>query len=191
MNAEQPLYGGGNYSFVVRTDCWIAALTSPDVTICPGTPVTLDGSASAGCPSGLTHRWLDGTTVLCTSPTCGVTPAATTTYTLEVGCSSCTGPCTDTAAVTVTVRLDTIPPDQGNVLLAVKQLLDVVLDFTGAPAATWRLYRDGDKLLLGTTALAPDAATTSFTDPGAIPPLTALWFYRVKGLSPCSLTPGP
>src|SRR5262249_12905460 len=58
------------------------------------------------------------------------------------------------------------------------------------PAPSWRLYRDGDKLALGTTPLVPDAPAASYVDRGAIPGPPALDFYRLKGLSPCSRTPG-
>ena len=85
---------------------------------------------------------------------------------------------------------DPIPPDQGNVLRAVRRGIDVELSFVGAAATLWRLYHDPDKLSLGTTPLLPDAVTTTYLDVGAIP-RTGSEYYQLRGLSPCSLTPGP
>jgi hypothetical protein len=85
---------------------------------------------------------------------------------------------------------DVVPADQGNVLEAVKAGVDVVLTFAGAPAGEWRLYRDGDKATIGQTALTPDTTAASFTDPAAIG-LGGIHFYQLRGLSPCSKTPGP
>jgi alpha-tubulin suppressor-like RCC1 family protein len=90
-----------------------------------------------------------------------------------------------------------VPPDQGNVLHAIKladgATWDVVLDWTGTGALTWRIYRDTDKSQLGTTALPPDATVVNFVDAGRVPPVAGVPcdFYRVRGLSPCSATPGP
>ena len=86
--------------------------------------------------------------------------------------------------------LDRLPPDQGNVLRAVREGNDVLLDFAGAPATAWRVYRDATKSSLGATALSPDVASPLFADLGAVP-RASTDFYRVKGLSPCSTTPGP
>jgi len=87
---------------------------------------------------------------------------------------------------------DPPPPDQGNVLRAVKQLPgDVLLDFTGAPATAWRVYRDADPLALGSTELKPDASIPSFLDSGALAASPSLLYYRVKGLSACSHEAGP
>jgi hypothetical protein len=52
-------------------------------------------------------------------------------------------------------------------------------------ASTGDIYAE-----LGVTPLVPDAPATSFVDPGAVPSPPDLWFYRVNGLSPCSLTAG-
>ena len=162
------------------------------MTVCEGARVMLDGSGSVGCALPL-YQWLEGVTPLCpasSSPTCGVVPTGTSTYTLELHCDTCSA-CVDAASITVTVMPDPIPPDQGNILRAVKQSTDVVLDFAGAAAIRWRLYRDGSKPFLGASALTPDTTTTKLIDVGAVTPPPALWFYRVKGLSPCSFTPGP
>ena len=87
---------------------------------------------------------------------------------------------------------DPPPPDQGNVLRAVKQLPgDVLLDFTGAPATAWRVYRDADPLALGSTELKPDANTPSFLDSAALAASPSLLYYRVKGLSACFHEAGP
>ena len=102
------------------------------------------------------------------------------------------GPACDIGAFEAGSCVDTIPPNQGNVILAFKSDTDVVLDFTGAPATMWRVYRDADKTVIGATGLTPDVGVTVFTDGGAVP-MTAgeKLFYYLKGLSPCSLTPGP
>ena len=88
------------------------------------------------------------------------------------------------------VEMDAVPPDQGNGLRAVKSLPDVVLGFAGAPASQWRLYRDPDKTTIGVTALVPDVAVPSFTDPGAVV-AAGDYYYYLRGLSTCSSTPGP
>lgn len=85
---------------------------------------------------------------------------------------------------------DPIPPDQGNVLRAVRQVKAVVLSFAGAPAQSWRLYRDGVKSVPPTSRLTPDTSVSPFVDTDALLD-TASGFYRIKGLSPCSGTPGP
>ena len=87
--------------------------------------------------------------------------------------------------------LDPIPPDQGNLLRGVKRATDVRLEFAGAPASSWRVYRDPIKTALGLSALAPDPPGPVFTDPGAVTAPTALDLYQLRGLSPCSSTPGP
>ena len=86
---------------------------------------------------------------------------------------------------------DPVPPDQGNVLLAVRSGQDVHLSFPGAPALRFRLFRDPIKTALGTTPLVPDVAVTSFADPAVVPGPPPLDLYRLKGLSPCSGIPGP
>jgi hypothetical protein len=85
---------------------------------------------------------------------------------------------------------DPVPPDQGNILRAVKASPDVRLEFSGAPAMKWRVFRDYDKTKIGTTALTPDTTQTTFTDSSGILP-TGLSFYYLRGLSPCTWTPGP
>ena len=83
-----------------------------------------------------------------------------------------------------------MPPDQGNVLRASRQGGDVRLDFGGATASSWRLFRDPVKTGLGTTPLLPDATAATYVDAAALG-RAGNDLYRVKGLSPCSLTPGP
>ena len=92
------------------------------------------------------------------------------------------GPCID----------DTVPPNQGNRIRAVKSDNDVFLSFPAAPATTWRLFRDPNKTAIGVTELTPDVLVTAFTDGEAVPTGSGQkLFYYVRGLSPCSLTPGP
>ena len=88
--------------------------------------------------------------------------------------------------------LDDIPPDQGNVLRAVRSDRDVVVDFAGAPASQWDLYRDVFKTRLGVTSLNGPIQTETFTDPMAVSQsLGRRLFYYVRGLSTCGETPGP
>jgi hypothetical protein len=176
--------------------CTVAADAGQPQEVCAGQPVTLDGSGSTvtGCTQTPQYRWLLAGSVVrdwSADPVATVVAFVDSLYTLEVRCGDCAGPCLGSATVQVTVKPDPIPPDQGNVVRAVKQLPDVALSFPGAPATAWRLYRDLVKTQLGTSPLVPDTIVTSFTDPGSVPPPPALWFYRLKGLSPCSSTPGP
>lgn len=73
------------------------------------------------------------------------------------------------------------PVEQGNVLRATRSALtDVKLDFVGATGSAWRVFRDPDKLALRATPLTPDAATTSFTDAGAVAiAVGSRLFYRI------------
>src|SRR5262249_11482129 len=91
---------------------------------------------------------------------------------------------------TVMSSVDEVPPDQGNVLRAVRSGSDVLLEFAGARAGSWRVYRDATKFSLGVTPVAPDAVTPLFLDVGEAASGSS-WLYRVKGLSPCTGRPGP
>jgi hypothetical protein len=95
--------------------------------------------------------------------------------------------------VVVSDTPDPIPPDQGNVLRAVENNADVVLTWAGTGASRWRIYRDSAKDRLGATGLSPDVTVEAFVDPGRVLPVPGVPvdFYRVKGLSPCTFTPGP
>jgi len=86
---------------------------------------------------------------------------------------------------------DITPADQGNVLFAVRRAGDVELSWPGAPAERWRLYRDIEKTRLGRTPLPPDTALAATVDVGAIAWPPPLYFYQLRGLSPCTSTPGP
>jgi hypothetical protein len=59
-----------------------------------------------------------------------------------------------------------------------------------ALAGQWRLYRDGDRVSIGLTPAVPETGATTFLDVGALGRSTSD-YYAVKGLSLCSLTPGP
>ena len=83
------------------------------------------------------------------------------------------------------------PPGQGNAIRAVKQGVNVSLEFVGAPASGWRVYADVDKTQLGTTLLPPDVFVSTFVDIGAVPAPPDLRFYQIIGLSLCSHSPGP
>ena len=95
--------------------------------------------------------------------------------------------------VPVLVDLDTTPPPQGNLLLAVRSARDardVHMTFFQAPAPRWRLFRDPTKAALGTTPLVPDALVPELLDVGALD-LTGSFFYDLRGASACSLVTGP
>jgi len=84
---------------------------------------------------------------------------------------------------------DLPPPDQGNVLRAVKQGDDVVLSWTATGAARFRVFRDDAKTMIGLTRLPPDVSAVVDVDGGRVPGI-AIDFYRVRGLS-CGDKPGP
>lgn len=87
---------------------------------------------------------------------------------------------------------DTIPPAQGNVLWATRDVFDVRLTFPAAPATQWRIYRDPSKLGIRLSPVLPDVTSTEYVDPGAISVTTGSeLFYSLRGLSPCTATPGP
>lgn len=68
----------------------IVISTIPDTSVlCPNTPLVLFAEASGGNGS-FTYTWLDGETILSTSPTVNVSPMVTTTYTIAIedGCGS-------------------------------------------------------------------------------------------------------
>jgi hypothetical protein len=176
--------------------CSIVPDAGPPVFICPGTSTTLSAAASQpmSCPTSPEYRWAIGASVIrdwSTDPKVTVQPAASTTYRVDLRCGNQTIHCTGSASVAASVLRDDVPGDQGNVLRAARRGIDVELSFPGAPATLWRIYRDADRTSLGSSALTPDVSSRSFTDGGAAPALPALGFYRVKGLSPCSFTPGP
>ena len=77
-----------------------------------------------------------------------------------------------------------LPPDQGNVLRAIKSGTDVVLTWTGTGAVSWGVYRDPAKRRLGLTQIPPAVGVVSFVDAGRVV-VAADDFYRVKGLTPC------
>jgi hypothetical protein len=85
---------------------------------------------------------------------------------------------------------DPLPPDQGNVVRAVKSGADLELHFPDAQAGLWRVYRDPTAITVGTTALSPDLSTPDFVDTEALAD-TLDYYYALRGLSPCSHTPGP
>jgi hypothetical protein len=92
--------------------------------------------------------------------------------------------------VPIETRLEEVPPDLGNVLLAVKNGGDVIIRFPLAPSALVRVHRDLDKFSIASTPIAPDAATGIYGDFGAIGAPDS-YYYALKGLSMCSAVPGP
>jgi alpha-tubulin suppressor-like RCC1 family protein len=167
---------------------------SPPIPVCAGSTVALDATAStlAGCSGPGLFQFEEGASILRPfepDPRFDVAVLVERTFHVRVACS--TEPsCEGGADLLVPLRDDTAPGDQGNLVRAVRRGEDVELRFDGAPASVWRLYRDADKRTSGTTALTPDVGIPRFTDPGAVANAQPA-FYRVKGLSPCTLTPGP
>ncbi|MFC2173658.1 hypothetical protein ACFLU6_13660 [Acidobacteriota bacterium] len=176
--------------------CIATAAASADPA-CEGSPAIVDASASVvnNCPGGAHYRFQRNLVVVRDwdySPEFVLAmPPGPEDVTVDVRCSSDTR-CMNSTTATLTLLPDEIPPDQGNVLMAVKEVstASVVLDFSTGPASEWRVYRDTDKTTLGTTPLMPDVSTTDFTDPGILED-GELYFYRIKGLSPCTKIPGP
>ena len=95
-----------------------------------------------------------------------------------------------TASSPQRVKLDYLPPDQGNLLRALKAGVDVTLDFTGALALLWQIDADGGKSAIGQTILSTELTERRLTDIGAIG-LPGARYYYLRGLSLCSSTPGP
>ena len=75
-------------------------------------------------------------------------------------------------------------------ILAVRRNADVVFDFEGSTANVMRLFRDGTKETLGQTVFCPDLAVRTATDVAAVG-RGGSDYYVLRGLSDCSLTPGP
>ena len=65
-----------------------------------------------------------------------------------------------------------------------------MLSLIASGASAWRWYRDGVKEAIGTTPVDADSYEPSLNDSGAIS-IAGPFFYAVRGLSPCSLLPGP
>ncbi|MFC2173019.1 hypothetical protein ACFLU6_10375 [Acidobacteriota bacterium] len=176
-------------------ECMVVA-DAQSVDGCEGDNVTLNGSSSAAyqCTGTIEYQYREASTVLRPfdpDPSYNYQLTTSTILTLDVRCSTQVS-CTDQIDIQVDVTPDDIPPDQGNILKAVKDepTNSVILDFAGAPALEWRVYRDDVKTSLGTTPLTPDVTTTEFTDPGILADGN-LYLYRIKGLSSCTKSPGP
>lgn len=84
---------------------------------------------------------------------------------------------------------DPPPPDQGNVLYAVRDGVSVRLTFPGAPSNAWRVFRGSSKLLIGQSPHSPDPTIPEHVDVGAVPDASD-FYYSVGGLSACG-NPGP
>jgi hypothetical protein len=74
-----------------------------------------------------------------------------------------------------------VPPDQGNVLRAVRRAADVELTWTGA-ANSWGVYRDSFKDRLGRTELPPSVTSPIYVDAGRATS-GGIDFYRIRGIS--------
>ena len=90
----------------------------------------------------------------------------------------------------IRVDFDYLPPDQGNLLRAVKLGDDVELIFEGAQALLWEVDADFDKTTIGRTPLAAEMTERWLLDVAAVSASDSR-YYHVRGLSLCSLMPGP
>ena len=166
----------------------------PPQEVCLGDAVTLDASAST-CSGTASFRWLDGATEVCgpaSDPSCAVSPAATTTFTVEVTCDG--GPaCPDAVVVddvVVTVDPAVVPGDLGNSLRGVRDGVDVV--FTGAAhpdARSYNLHRGTQKRVWPPLPLLTDLPTPDYRA-ADVPAPPALYLYRVTGVN-CAGVEGP
>ena len=90
------------------TSCTVTANAGSDVSVCSGTCITLNGSASGGTP-GYIYTWTPGGL---TGQSTRVCPTTTTTYTLTVNDDN---GCTDTDQAIVTVNVPPILSGVGDV----------------------------------------------------------------------------
>ncbi len=161
--------------------------------ICEGSSVRLDGSASVPCDaSGLEYRWLDGLIEICgwsTTPTCDVTPATPTIYTLEVRCID-SPDCVSSDDVFVEVKPVVVPSDIGNALRVVKLLPNMIVAWRAVPeAASYTLHRGTLKGVWPAPPFRPGLSGTTETLSDVGPP-PELYFYRVAGVN-CAGVEGP
>ena len=98
---------GTVYAATITIDGYATADAGLDASVCQGAKATLDGAASTAptCTGGLEYQWSEGGVPLgpwSASPTWSVSPAATTTYELEVRCLDAPT-CTTRDSVTIPV----------------------------------------------------------------------------------------
>jgi len=75
-------------------------ITSPDTSVlCPNTPLTIAAEATGG-EGTFSYTWLDGSTILGTSPVLNVSPMVTTTFTILIE-DGCGYPVTSYVTITV------------------------------------------------------------------------------------------
>lgn len=135
------------------SDLTLTALDSADITICPGTTVTIGADADGGI-APITYSWSPaGQVSNPSSPVVSVTPTVTTTYTVTAtdgaGCSV-------TSDVTVTV--DTIAQVEfGDDVYLCPEAAPYILGVPGGPYTTY-LWSNG-----ATTATIPVSVTDSFS----------------------------
>ena len=164
-----------------RATCCDAFAVAP--ASCEGEAVTLDGSASAQCSAtGATYRWTEGATERCgwsTDPTCVVTPAATTTYTLEYDCLDPAG-CDDDDDVTVhVVERPTADAGADVTVCAMGQVQLYGGDSVDHGCRGGLLYQWSE----GATVWSPFRTSPWFTPP-ATGPGTTTYTLTVRCLSP-------
>jgi hypothetical protein len=169
------------------------ACVGPVLDVCPGTPFSLDVSDSfvEGCALGLEVDWTrDGVPEPGWSGQTAVqaTVSADTVFEATVACAGDPA-CSDAARFFAGTGADPVPPDQGNVLRAVREGNDVRLGFRGAPAVVWRVDRKTDKAGAWAPATGP-LFEASWPDAGAVSAAED-YFYALRGLSPCTFSPGP
>lgn len=151
--------------------------------VCVADTTTLDGGGSIGCPGAMEYRWLDAATPVCnwsTTPTCDVTPAVPTTYTLEVRCQGGICPATTTIAVDVAPRpVAAVSPDQNVCAPGPVQLDASTSNTTGCPGGPLYEWWQGATQVRAASPVATYA-----------PPATAPGTFTYTVVVSCAGLPG-
>jgi len=150
----------------VTVDAAPVAITAADVSIgnCGGQSTDIDGSSSTG--TGITYSWTSSPAgFTSTNATVSVSPAATTTYTLEVSDSH---GCTDSETQTVTVDaapLATITATNDTIGSCVGQstTIDASTSTGNGITYSWTSNPAGFTSTLASPAAISPAATTTYT----------------------------
>ncbi len=127
----------------------VAAIASTGNSLCAGQTATLTGSG------GTTYQWGGGNNS--TSASITVSPAITTTYTLQ----AVNGSCTDTASVTITVTPVPVGAISGNQSICAGQ--STTLTASGATSYQWS---GGSTATTAAITVSPAVTTTYSVTPG-------------------------
>ena len=177
----------GTKTIPVNVDPLPPANAGPDLSLC----LTFAGTLGTPAVAGLTYDWSPPTELsnpFIAQPifsTTGTSPLGIRNYTLTVTDPG-TG-CKSTSTVKVTVISGSPVGSVANALRAVKKSLDVNLSWPlGALVPrTYNVHREDAKaklvIPLPTLPIGQASNVEVYTDPGAIPAGTRLFFYRVYG----------